>query len=54
MIGTRIIHLSPDDLGPRAETLREAGGRLQFAYAWFPVGKREPEVRYVSSNSGST
>ena len=49
MIGTGVIHLSPDDLRPRAEALRAAGGRLQFAYAWFPVRKKEPEVRYVSS-----
>ena len=48
MIGTRVFQLSPDDLRPRAEALHATGGRLQFAYAWFPAGE-QPEVRYVSS-----
>ena len=50
MIGTRVFQLSPDELRPRAEGLRTTGGRLQFAYAWFPAGEG-PEVRYLSSNS---
>ena len=54
MIGTRVFQLSPDDLRPRAEALHAIGGRLQFAYAWFPAGKKEPEVRYFSSIPGST
>jgi formate hydrogenlyase subunit 5 len=48
MIGTRVFQLSPDDLRPRTEALHATGGRLQFAYAWFPA-REEPEVRYVSS-----
>ena len=48
MIGTRVFQLSPDDLRPRAEALHATGGRLQFAYAWFPA-REQPEVRYVSS-----
>jgi len=51
MIGTRPFRLSPEDLRPRAESLRKIGGRLQFAYAWFPASE-EPEVRYVSSIPG--
>ena len=53
MIGTRVFHLSPEDLRPRAEALRAIGGRFQFAYAWFPAGKG-PEVRYLSSIPRST
>ncbi len=48
MIGTRVFHLSPEDLRSRAEALRAIGGRFQFAYAWFPAGEG-PEVRYLSS-----
>src|SRR5690242_770321 len=51
MIGTRAYPLSPDDLQPKAEALRAAGARLQFAYAWFP-SREEPEVRYVWSIPG--
>jgi formate hydrogenlyase subunit 5 len=51
MIGTRPFRLSADDLRPKAESLRAIGGRLQFAYAWFPSGE-EPEVRYLSSIPG--
>jgi formate hydrogenlyase subunit 5 len=51
MIGTRPFRLSPEDLRPRAEALRAAGGRLQFAYAWFPAPEA-PEVRYLSSIPG--
>ena len=51
MIGTRVFHLSPEDLRPRAEALRAIGGRFQFAYAWFPAGEG-PEVRYLSSIPG--
>ena len=51
MIGTRAFRLSADDLRPKAESLRAIGGRLQFAYAWFPSGE-EPEVRYLSSIPG--
>ena len=51
MIGTRTFRLSPEDLRPRAEALRAAGGRLQFAYAWFPANEA-PEVRYLSSIPG--
>ena len=51
MIGTRPFRLSPEDLRPRAESLRKIGGRLQFAYAWFPA-REAPEVRYLSSIPG--
>ena len=51
MNGTRAHPLSPEDLPPKAEALLAAGGRLQFAYAWFPSGE-EPEVRYVWSIPG--
>ena len=53
MIGTRVFQLSPDDLRPRAEALRVTGGRLQFAYAWFPAREAAGgPLRLV--NSGST
>ncbi|WP_298353882.1 NADH-quinone oxidoreductase subunit C [Rhodoblastus sp.] len=48
MMGARAKQLSPADLRPRAKALRDAGGRLQFAYAWSPDGAA-PEVRYVSA-----
>ncbi len=48
MIGTRIRHLSPGDLRASAEALTGMGGRMQFAYAWTPLGGA-PEVRYVSA-----
>jgi formate hydrogenlyase subunit 5 len=51
MIGTRAFRLSPEDLRPRAEALLAVGGRLQFAYAWFPA-REEPEVRYICSIPG--
>ena len=46
MIGTRVIHLSPDDLRLRAEASREAGGRLQFAYAVFPPGRDQRSATF--------
>ena len=51
MIGTRVFRLSPEDLRPRAETLRAVRGRFQFAYAWFPEGQG-PEVRYLCAIPG--
>jgi len=48
MKGTRSERLSPDMLSARAEVLRSAGGRVQFAYAWSP-DEGTPEVRYVWS-----
>lgn len=46
MSGMRIKTLAPDDLNLAAEALREAGGRVQFAYAWSPGGS-DIEIRYV-------
>ena len=51
MIGTRASRVAPEDLRPRAEALGAVGGRLQFAYAWFPAPET-PEVRYLSSIPG--
>ena len=48
MIGTQARTLSPDDLRSAGETLLAAGGRVRFAYAWWPA-KGKVEVRYVSS-----
>lgn len=36
----------PAELRSRCRTAIEAGGRLQFAYAWFPDGEA-PELRYI-------
>ena len=46
MIGARIEQLEPGQLYEKAETLRHAGARVQFAYAWSPEGD-DREVRYV-------
>ena len=46
MIGARIEQLEPGQLHEKAETLRHAGARVQFAYAWSPEGD-DREVRYV-------
>lgn len=51
MIGARLGQLSPADLRPSAQALRNGGGRIQFAYAWTPAGDA-PEVRYVSAIPG--
>lgn len=48
MIGTHFKQVSPDSLRKRSEALHASGGRVQFAYAWSPVGD-PPEVRYVAS-----
>ena len=47
-IGTHIEQVWPNSLQKRAEALHASGGRVQFAYAWSPVGD-PPEVRYVAS-----
>jgi formate hydrogenlyase subunit 5 len=49
MKGTRIEWVSPGELQERAQALRDAGGRLQFAYAWSPGDGEDPELRYVCS-----
>jgi len=51
MNGVRAAPLSPADLRPRAAELHAAGGRMQFAYAWFPEGAT-PEARYVAAIPG--
>jgi Ni,Fe-hydrogenase III large subunit len=48
MIGTHVKQVPPDLLHESAKALHASGGRVQFAYAWSPVGEA-PEVRYVAS-----
>jgi formate hydrogenlyase subunit 5 len=35
------------DLRHRCKSAVDAGARMQMAYAWFPDGPQDPEVRYV-------
>jgi len=44
-----IEDLTPGQLPGRCRTLLEEGGRMQFAYAWFPEGDGPAELRYVMS-----
>ncbi len=46
MNGTRMKTVTVETLASEAQALREAGGRMQFAYAWLPPGG-DVEVRYV-------
>lgn len=39
--------VAPADLLRRCECAVSAGARMQMAYAWFPDGGEDPEVRYV-------
>lgn len=48
MTGMQIKAVAAGDLNQTATLLRDAGGRIQFAYAWFP-GNGSTEVRYVSA-----
>lgn len=48
MNGTLARIVQPALLLSEAEGLRDAGGRLQFAYAWWPGGG-SPELRYIAS-----
>ena len=46
MNGMLLKEVSINDLKRSADELRDAGGRVQFAYAWSPAGV-DSEVRYV-------
>jgi formate hydrogenlyase subunit 5 len=43
--------ISPEQLRGAASRLRDAEGRMQFAYAWYPEPSRR-ELRYVATESG--
>ncbi len=51
MMGARIRSTTAETLVGQARALREAGGRMQFAYAWSPNGDGL-EVRYVAALPG--
>ena len=51
MKGARIKSVTTETLAGEARALRQAGGRMQFAYAWSPNGG-EPEVRYAAALPG--
>jgi formate hydrogenlyase subunit 5 len=51
MTAPQLVSLRPEQLRDAASRLRERGGRMQMAYAWYPEPKRV-ELRYVVTEPG--